>query len=506
MTQQTLDLALQHHAAGRLAQAGEIYQSILNDTPNNHDALHLLGVIAHQVGKHDVAVDLIGKALAIKPDFVQAHFNLGNAFRGLELPAEAAAAYGQAVRLKPDYAQAHCNLGLTLQDLADPAGAAASLRQAIDINPDFAQAHYHLGNTLKEQGHMDAALGAFRQALRIDPDHADALYNLANTQQALGQVEQAVVAYQKVLSLKPDHVDGAYNLGLAQLLLGDFEEGFDHYQLRWKTQQLSSQRRAYQQPLWQGEDFQGKTLYLYPEQGLGDFIQFSRYVRLVAARGGRVIVEVPQPLKDLYPSWASPACDDFDVHCALLDLPGIFKTRLKTIPAVADDLVVPPKLIAHWKHRLGAHKERRVGLVWGGSPGHVNDKNRSMDPALMVPLLELAGVKFFSLQIGRDGQAAEIFGPNVIDLSGEITILTKTAAAMINLDLVISVDTSLAHLAGTLGLPIWTLLPYLPDWRWMLGREDSPWYPTMKLFRQQSPGDWQGVIGRVGAALGSDHD
>ena len=541
--QQILEHALAHHAAGRLAEAEALYSQILQADPNQLDALHLLGVIAHQVGKNEIAVDLIGKALAIKPDHAEAHHNLGNAHTGLGRNEDAATSYRQATLIKPEYAiahyalgnalrrlgrateaidsynkalalnpelaEAHSNLGLTLHDLGKFAQAADSFRAALNINLDFAEALYNLGNTLKEQGKLDDTVAAYNKALAIKPNSVDALYNLGNTLQALGKIDAAIAAYDKALTINPEHVDVRYNLGLAQLLMGDFENGFENYKLRWQTAQLSRYRRPYQQPLWNGQDLKGQTLFLYPEQGLGDFIQFSRYVSLAAKKAERVIVEVPTALACLYPSL--PGADvvietgqspgDFDVHFPMLDLPGLFTTNPQSIPASQRYLVAADELTEKWRNRLSVHKKFRVGLIWAGRPGHSNDKNRSIDPALIAPLLEIDGVKFFSLQVERDGEAAKVFGPKVIDLAADLTNFAETAALMSNLDLIISVDSSPAHLAGALGCPVWTLLPYLPDWRWGMNRDDSPWYPNMRLLRQQKHGDWQAVIERVGQEL-----
>jgi len=541
--QQILERALGHHAAGRLPEAEALYYQILQADPNQHDALHLLGVIAHQVGKHEIAVDLIGKALAIKPDHAEAHHNLGNALTGLGRNEAAATSYRQATVIKPDYATAHYalgnalrglgrataaidsytkalaikpdlaeayhNLGLTLHDLGKFAEAAASFRAALKIKPDFAEARYNLGNAFKQQGMLEDAVAAYNETLTINPDSVDALYNLGNTLQALGEIDAAIAAYDKALTINPEHVDGRYNLGLAQLLMGDFKNGFENYKLRWQTPQLSRYRRPYRQPLWNGQDLIGQTLFLYPEQGLGDFIQFSRYVSLAAQQATRVIVEVPTALACLYPSL--PGADvvietgqspgDFDVHFPLLDLPGLFTANPQGIPASQNYLAANADLMEKWRNRLAAHKGFRVGLIWAGRPGHSNDKNRSIDPALLAPLLEIDGVTLFSLQVERDGEAAKIFGPRVIDLAADLTTFAETAAVMSNLDLIISIDSSPTHLAAALGRPVWTLLPYLPDWRWGLNRDDSPWYPSMRLFRQQKRGDWQAVIKRLGQEL-----
>lgn len=470
-----LDLAIRHHQGGRPGQAEKIYKDILQAQPNHPDALHLLGVIMQQSGNSQGAVELINKAISIKTNFPQAHVSLGNVLKALGQVEKAVECYNVALA----------------------------------IDPGYVEGHYNLGNTFQDQGHLEDAVSSYQKALTIKPDYVDALHNLGNSLKELGRVEAATACCLKAISINPDYVEAFCSLGIVQLLVGDFQSGWGNYAYRWKSDRLSPYRRAYKEPIWDGRDFAGKTLFLYPEQGLGDFIQFSRYAALARAKGGRVMVEVPAELASLFSTidgadvitHPGQPPEKFDFHAPLLDMPRLLGTTLQTIPASQSYIKAPSQLIDQWKNRLAPYEGLRVGLVWGGRPDHKNDKNRSIDPQQFKPLLDLTGINFFSLQVGRDGQSSATFGDDVVDLASHLTTFAQTAAVMTSLDVIISIDSSPVHLAAALGRATWTLLPFMPDWRWMLDRRDSPWYPTMRLFRQQKRGDWQAVIKCVHEAL-----
>ena len=513
--QQSLELAVRHHNAGDLAKAEGIYQQVLQADPNQPIALHLLGVIAHQVGNHDTAVDLINKAIAINPDYAEAHNNLGNALQVLGRLDEAVASFNKAIAIKPDLAEAHSNLGTALQDLGRLDEAVTSFHKALNIQPDYAEAHSNLGVALQKLGKLDEAVASHHKALAIKPDLAEAHNNLGAVLQDLEGPDEAVASYRKALAIKPDYVQAHKNLGLISLLMGDFETGWPEYSWRLLEDDSVLKIRAYPQPLWDGSDLGGRTVLLYAEQGFGDTIQFLRYLPMVAApgtdKGGDVILQCPPPLTRLFE--AAPAADGiqlvtkigdtpFDLQAPLHDLPGLFATTLYTIPADVPYLR-PPGDTPPALETSGGFK---VGLVWAGNSKHKNDANRSVGFERFQPLLDIKGVDFYSLQVGE--RSRDIGAPGLSGLDGKISDLGKdlgdfadTAAAVGQLDLVITVDTSVAHLAGALGTPVWTLLPWVPDWRWLLDRDDSPWYPTMRLFRQPAAGDWDAVIGEVGAAL-----
>ena len=422
---------------------------------------------------------------------------------------EAETVYRQILDIKPDFAEAHSNLGTVLQDLGRMDEAVPSYHKALAINPDYAEAHYNLGIAFKELGRLEESVASYQKALAIKPDHADAHNNLGNAFKDMGKLDEAVASYRKALAIKPDYVQAHGNLGLISLLMGDFETGWPEYSWRQFEDDSVLKIRAYPQPFWDGGDLTGKTIFVYPEQGLGDIIQFVRYLPMVRQRGGYVAFDVPLSMVRLFRGLDGidialkhgDTLPPFDCHIPLLEFPRLFGTTLDTIPASAAYLHADKELTGAWAERLGPRQGFRIGLVWGGNPGHLNDHNRSIDPELFRPLIETPGVEAFSLMVGRDGEAARVFGDGLSDLAPHLGDFADTAAAIAHLDLVISVDTAPAHLAGALGAPVWTLLPFNPDWRWMLDRDDSPWYPSMRLFRQETPGDWEGVFQEVETAL-----
>jgi tetratricopeptide (TPR) repeat protein len=387
--------------------------------------------------------------------------------------------------------------------------AEASYHKALSIRSDYTEAHSNLGALYNEWGKHEDAAASCRKALTINPDFAEAHSNLGGALQDLGFLDEAVASFRKALAIKPDCAEAHSNLGLISLLMGDFETGWPEYSWRQLKDDSVLKNRAYPQPFWDGEDLTGKTIFVYPEQGLGDIIQFVRYLPMVRQRGGCVAFDVPLSMVRLFRDLdgidiALKHGDlllPFDCHIPLLEFPRLFGTTLDTIPASAAYLHADKELTDAWAERLGPRQGFRIGLVWGGNPGHLNDHNRSIDPELFRPLIETPGVEAFSLMVGRDGEAARVFGDGLSDLAPHLGDFADTATAIAHLDLVISVDTAPAHLAGALGAPVWTLLPFNPDWRWMLDRDDSPWYPSMRLFRQETPGDWEGVFQEVETAL-----
>jgi Tfp pilus assembly protein PilF len=470
-----IQAALEHHQAGRLPQAEAIYRQILQAAPNHPEALHLLGVIAHQTGKNEIAVELISKAIRINPS-----------------------------------SSMYCNLGAALRNQGKLDAAVESYRKALSIKPDYAEAHNNLGNTLQEQGKLDAAVESYRKALSIKPDYAEALSNRGTTLQELRHHAEAIAMYRRALALKPDYPDALYNESLAHLCLGDFQAGWEQYEFRW-TRKKAFEQRPFKSPKWLGGDaVVGKRLLLWAEQGLGDTIQFCRYAPILARKGVEVFLEVPSPLKALLGTLEGvtaittetelPPAHDY--HCPLLSLPLALKTEISGIPNDVPYLTAAPDKVRAWKQVLEQDGERKVGIVCSGSPDHKGDRNRSIPLRQFSPLLE-TGASFYLLQTEcrPEDEAFLSETSRIRDLRQRLTDFTETAAVIACLDLVICVDTSVAHLAGALGKPVWILLPFSPDWRWMLGREDSPWYPTARLFRQTEMGDWQGVIERVREAL-----
>jgi Flp pilus assembly protein TadD len=466
-----------HHQAGRLGEAEKVYREILSRQPNQPDALHLLGVVGAQMGHAAEAVEIIRRAIAIRPAVAAYHNDLGNALRDLKRLDDAEAAYREAVRLKPDFVLAIVNLGNVLCDRGKVDEGIAAYQSVVAMRPDFAGVHANLGRALRDKGLFDESIASLREAIRLKPDYAEA----------------------------------RHNLGLVLLLKGDYANGWAEHEWRLKLRTFSVGRREFAGPLWDGGDLKGRRILLHVEQGLGDSIQFVRYAPIVAERGGRVIVQCQQALCRLFRGvrgvervvGQNEAMLDFDVHCPLLSLPKLFGTTMGTIPTAVPYVSVENELAGLWAARLGESSEKRIGLVWAGSAGYANDRNRSLPLASLMPLFEVSGLKFYSLQKG--GQAAQISvqaaNHELIDHTPELNDFADTAALIANLHLVISVDTAVAHLAGAMGKPVWVLLPFSPDWRWLLDRDDSPWYSTARLFRQTTAGNWEEVIARVVEAL-----
>jgi tetratricopeptide (TPR) repeat protein len=358
---------------------------------------------------------------------------------------------------------------------------------------------------------FDEALASYGRALELRPDYSEALMNRGITLHALKRFGEELESYAHALALRPDYAEAHFNEGWCRMLQGDFDRGLRKHEWRWQTGQLKKQIWNFTQPLWRGaDDIAGKAILLHAEQGYGDTIQFCRYAQRVAARGARVILRVQAPLRELLGDLSGAAqvlssgepLPDFDVHCPLLSLPLAFGTRVETIPAETPYLRVAPQAAARWSNRLGAKSRLRIGLAWSGSTAHKNDHNRSMPLRTFLPLLD-CGATFVSLQREvRAGDAGVLQErSDILHFGDELKDFTDTAALIASLDLVIAVDTGVVHLAGALAKPVWVLLPFIPDWRWMLDRDDSPWYPTARLFRQDDSREWDSVVMRVCAAL-----
>jgi Flp pilus assembly protein TadD len=613
---QAFSVALQHHKAGRLAEAEALYRQILAVQPNHAGTLQYLGVLAHQVGRNDLAVEWMRQAIALTPNDASAHSNIGTAYhamsrleeaitsfrRAIELqpthaeahhnlgvaltaagrPEEAVAAYRRAIHCKPDYADAHNNLGVLLADKGqfDEAiaiyraaldfkpnnpdvlnnlgnalkargrieEATAAYRRALDLKPDSAEAHTNLGTALCEQGRLDEAVAAHQRALELKPDYAGALSNLGIALRERGQLDEAMAACQKALTLTPNSAEAQNNLGnvlkefgrldeattayrqalqinsalgeaqfnysYMLLLRGDFEQGWPLYEAR--CHEPGYVRRDFGRPLWTGGSVSGRRILVHTEQGFGDAIQFVRYAALIPDRGGEVVIECPTALVDLFRTATGVSevvakgdpLPAFDLHSPMLSLPLAFQTRSESIPREVPYLFPDAGRVETWRARLGDDsRRRRVGLAWMGNPKTHFLRKRHIPLSELLPILSVEDVEFYSLQIGPGvGQIRETeSAAAIVDCSGQINDFADTAALMMKLDLIISVDTAVAHLAGALGRPVWTLLPFVPDWRWGLETEETPWYRTMRLFRQASPDDWGPVVRRVAEELRGFH-
>ncbi len=544
------------HKQGRLAQAQAIYEEILNMQPEHFDSLHLLGVIAAQTKNPDRAIKLFDKAIGIKPDYAEVHKNRGLVLKELKQLKDALASYDKAIALKPDYVEAHINRGEVLHELKQLDAALASCDKAIALKPDYAEAHNNRGAVLHELGQLDAALASCDKAIALKPgyakayynrsvvlyeleqldaalascdkaialipNYADACFNRGNVLQKLNRLDAAIESYGEAIALKPGFVNAYWNMSVALLSSGNFDRGWELYEWRWMNESLASQKRNHSQPLWLGrESISGKAILLHCEQGLGDTIQFCRYARLVANLGARVILQVQKPLMSLMAGLEGvaqfieegSALPEFDYHCPLASLPLAFKTNLSTIPANIPYLNSNAEKILSWKEKLGGNNKLRVGLVWSGGfrpnkPELLAVNRRRNIPLAKLAALKLPDIEFYSLQKGQQAESelAQLIlqnwdGPPINDLTSLLNDFSDTAALIENLDLVISVDTSTAHLAGALGKPVWILNRFDTCWRWLLDREDSPWYPTARIYRQSVYGDWDDVVQRVKADL-----
>ena len=498
-------------ALGRPEEAIAHHRQALALKPDLADAHNNLGVALQAQGQPQQAVAHFERALAIEPRFAEAHSNLANALRALDRNEAAIAHYERAVALRPGYADAHYNLGNALQALGRHDEAVAAYERALAARPDYAEALNNLGNALFALNRPEEAAGRFEAALAARPDYAEALNNLGNTLQALNRHEAAIPCHARARELQPERAAAAWNEALARLATGDFAEGWRQYEARWDAEGTGQRRRDLGAPQWRGEALQGRTILLHAEQGLGDTLHFARYVPLVAARGARVVLEAQRPLVPLLAGLPGVAeivaqgetLPDFDLHSPLLSLPLAFGTRVETIPAEIPYLAAPPERLQRWRAALAPHRRPRIGFAWAGNPANIFDRRRTMPLKHLVPLLATEGASFFSLQKDmRPGDAEMLQGlEGVTALGAELADFADTAAVASELDLIVTICTSLAHLAGGLGRPTWVMLNYSADFRWFRERSDSPWYPTARLFRQSASGDWDGVVARVRAAL-----
>lgn len=459
--------------------------------------------------KLEAAREYLG-ALQLHPDFFEAAFNLGVLFQEMGQSDEAVGCYRQALQSKPDLAPAWGNLGVALRDTDRGQEAVASFRQALRLQPGEPNVLNNLGNALHAQQHYAEAIDCFRHALRRAPANPGFHLNLGNALRVSGRVGEAIQSLRQALKLEPDFAEAHWDLAFALLLQGDFTQGFQEYEWRWRRRDFPC--RQFTAPLWRGEDLAGQTLLVHTEQGAGDGIQFVRFVSQLHERGARVLLECPPGLAALFQSVTGAAqvvprgapLPDFDCHVPLLSLPQRLGVTPERIPAVVPYLRPPAnRRVVLPPPRSERRVRLKVGLAWRGNPEHSNDRQRSIPLALLKPLFAMADVAFYNLQVGPGTKSAgeETSQEALVPMEGLLRDFADTASVVEQLDLVISADTSVAHLAGALGRPTWVLLPFAPDWRWMLNREDTPWYPTLRLFRQPAPGDWPAVVRRVRDAL-----
>ncbi len=501
----------------RTEEALASYDRAIAIKPDDAEAYSNRGITLLELKRHEEALASFDKTIALKPDYAEAYNHRGNALRNLKRTEEALASFDKAIALKADYAEAYSDRGNALRDLKRAEEALASYDKAIAIKGDHAEAYSNRGNALRDLERTEEALASYDRAIALKPDYAEAYNNRGNVLRDLKRTEEALASYDKAIALKPDYAGAYWNQSLCLLLMGHFEQGWRQYECRKKRTEPVGVR-SYPQHLWLGEeDIAGKTLFICWEQGFGDTIQFYRYAKLVEARSAKVIMSVQEPLRELLKQ-VSPTIQiigpnevptDFDYYCPLLSLPLVFGTTLETIPATIPYLKSNAEKSLFWKEKLGVKNKLRVGLVWSGGFRPNQPELWSVNSRRNIPLAKLAVLKqpdieFYSLQKGEpaESELAELIhhnwdGPHIIDFTSRLNDLSDTAALVENLDLVISVDTAIVHLAGALGKPVWILNRFDTCWRWLLDRTDTPWYPTAKLYRQEKAGHWDGVVQRI---------
>jgi tetratricopeptide (TPR) repeat protein len=494
-------------ALGQLDDALNSIEKAIAIHPNYPDALSHRGVVLKQLKFFDAAIESLERAIDLQPNNAKTHFQLGALLYELKQYVKASEVFQRCLELDPDFLDAHIAYVDTLSELNQHETATHYDVKTIAQQLDFAMAYSNWGTVLYKQKRYAQASVHFKKTLALNPNLFETHLNLGNCYMGMLDVENANVSFDTAIAMKPGYWEANYNKAHAKLLAGKFDEGWPLYEWRWENPAYKSSKRNYPQPLWLGnESIAGKLLLIYPEQGLGDFIQFCRYALALKALGASVTLETPPSLlpviKTLDPEIryveSGQALPNFDYYCPIMSLPLAFKTTLANIPATTPYLYADQQKVADWQTMLGNKNRLRVGLVWSGNKNHSRDSDRSLTLALLQPLLSLP-VEFHTLQkeIRREDAETLAAFPQLKQHEQRLVDFSDTAALITCLDLVISVDTSVAHLAAALGKPVWILLTYLPDFRWLLGRSDSPWYPTAKLFRQTEIGNWSSVIDEV---------
>lgn len=540
-----IEEAAGHYRQGRLEEADRICTRLIKSAPDLFDALHLAGLVKLELGKAAAAQSLLARALKLQPTSAPVLANLGRTLAALNRDDEALATIDRALALAPDSFDAINHRGNVLLKLGHAAEAAAAFERVLALEPRFLGARANLGNALAQLGRFGEALAHYDALIAAHPSQPELWSNRGNALTSLGRLDDAVASFDRALALRPDYpkarlgrgaalaalnrhrealadydavlaadrsnADALHNAALSLLTLGEFRRGFERYEARWLRTGMP-RRRSFGKPLWLGEyPLARKTILIHGEQGLGDTIQFVRYAPLLARAGAKVILEVQPELASLLARVdgvaavvaRGAALPPYDVHCPVGSLPLALRTELAGIPCNVPYLAAAPERIGAWRPRIAPLPAPRIAIAWSGQAAHANDRNRSIALARLAPLLDRATGSFISIQRELRAGDAEALArlPNVTHAGDALADFDDTAAVMAIADLVIAVDTSVVHLAGAMGRPVWVLLPFQPDWRWLLDRNDSPWYPSARLFRQPRPGDWDSVIASVGDAL-----
>jgi tetratricopeptide (TPR) repeat protein len=507
--------AVRFQESGHAGEAGSIFTAIAEHNPGHVPTLQRLAAIRRGQGRWEESLSLLRRAVQADPRSAEACNSLGNTLTGMGRQAEAAEQYRRAAELRPDFAEAYFNLGNSLKALQHYEEAANAYGAAIGVRPNYADAYNALGIVLDRLNRPEEAIAAYSTALSIDPAIKNGNSNLAASLAELDRHEEAIMFFDRARRLDPDAPEPVFNASLVELAMGDFDRGLPDYEARWRVPGLKLNPHKFTQPRWDGRtEISGKTILLHAEQGLGDTILFLRYAEMVAAKGARVILAVQKalaPLLDGVPGVAQVVAagdpiPDFDFHVPVGSLPLAFGTRVETIPW--GGVYLRPSGAPGRSPAAGrkACPTKSVGVCWAGNPGHRNDHNRSIPLPVFERLFDTEGIRFVSLQQNLQEGDEAILSRHHVDTAaiGAVRDLADTAAIVAQLDAVVSVDTAIAHLSGALGRPVWVLTPFRPYWVWLRHREDSPWYPSARIFRQPKIGDWESVISRLTARLIDD--
>jgi tetratricopeptide (TPR) repeat protein len=495
----------------KIEQAEKFFKTSLSINGRHPPLYKDYGTFLARAKQFDRAIEQFNIALRLFPNFALVYSDRGNALEKLDRLDEAIADYDRAIALAPRIFGFYNNRGNAFLKTKRFSEALSDFKRAIELNPNFASAYSGHGNVLADLKRHDEALAAYDKALSLKPDLGNAWLGRGNVFASLKRYNDAFAAYAKALALEPALAQAHYNEGLLRLSLGEMESGWTKCEYRWETQQFRAWKRNFLQPVWLGDsDIKDKTILLHAEQGLGDALLACRYVPKFAALGAKVILEVQLPLKPLLRGLEGvsmligrgEAIPHFDVHCPLMSLPLAFKTTIESIPSRVPYIPVPKDAIEQWNSKLSA-QNLKVGIAWAGNPDFDGDGDRSILLKNILPVTRINGIKYFSLQKDlRDGDDELLSAnPHIVRVDKDIKDFQDTAAILMSLDLVISSDTSIVNLAGALGRPVWVLLPFISDWRWLLDRDDTPWYLTARLFRQRNAGDWTTVMDNVCTAL-----
>jgi tetratricopeptide (TPR) repeat protein len=483
------------------------YDNALVINPSYPEAWNNRGNALRELGRFEEALASYDKAVSIKESYADAYFNRGAVLQDFKNLDAALLSYDRALELNPNSAETHNNRGNVLQDLNRLDEAILSYERALEIRPRHAEAYNNRGNTLRKLKRLRDALESYDNAVALHPDYAVALGNRGAVLHELGRVDDALASYNQALAIEPEFAEVLFHKSFALLSSGKYLEGWSLYESRFKQSEFQNAYYNSAQPRWLGDDIADKTLLVCSEQGFGDVVQFCRYLPQIQALGARLIVEVPERLVELVSTLDCPMSvfargtplPKFDAHCSMMSLPYLFKTTLETVPETCPYLFGEPGKVRAWREKLGTQEKLRVGLAWSGGLANKDDASRSMQLESLLPVLEAPGIEWHSLQKEYRQPDLDILARHsgIQQHQDEFHQFSDTAALIECMDLVITVDTSVAHVAAAMGKTVWILLSFSPDFRWMFDRTDTPWYPTAKLYRQDTHGNWKGVIARI---------